>query len=290
MSEAVQEAIQEEVQQALERASTVPPEEITPQLLPVLQELDLVENCRQLAREGWTIIKNAAAPEFVSRLRETILASAPVAAGGDGSEFMLLGKDPIYAEAALNPKVMAMAEFSVGRGFLLGSLISSIRVNGSPALALHADEAWFPDPLPLHNMMLTACWVTDEFTRSGGATRVLPGSMGLLRPPTPEETADDAACIAMECPAGSVVLWDGRVWHGNFARSIEGQRVVLHATYQRLLMRPSEDYSDVADDLIEAYGAPMSQLLGREDFLYKKHFNYETDYVRFVTAMNNARS
>ena len=39
-------------------------------------------------------------------------------------------------------------------------------------------------------------------------------------------------------------------------------------------MRPGEDYSDVADELIETYGAPMSQLLGREDFLYKKGFDY----------------
>ena len=34
------------------------------------------------------------------------------------------------------------------------------------------------------------------------------------------------------------------------------------------MMRPVEDYSAHADDLIERYGKRMSQLLGREDFLY----------------------
>lgn len=267
---------------------TVPPEEITAELLPVVEELGLVENCRQLASEGWTIVEDAADPEFISRLRQTIMAANPGEA--DGSEFMLLAKDPVYAEATLNPKVMALAEFSVGRGFLLGSLISSIRAKGSPVLSLHADEAWFPAPLPLHNMMLTACWVTDEFTHAGGATRVLPGSMQRLRHPTPEEAGDDSAGIPLECPAGSVVLWDGRVWHGNCPRTADGLRVVLHASYYRLLMRPGEDYSDVADDLIEKYGAPMSQLLGREDFLYEKNFDYEKNYVQFDTALRNSRS
>ena len=139
-------------------------------------------------------------------------------------------------------------------------------------------------------MMLTACWATDEFTKEGGATRVVPGTSRHLRHPSEDEVAEDSGAIAMECPAGSVVFWDGRIWHGNFARNIDGQRVVLHATYYRLLMRPGEDYSDVADELIDTYGAPMSQLLGREDFLYKENFDYVNDYATFVRTLNNAKS
>ena len=272
------------------RTDTVPPEEITPELLPTVEALGLVENCRQLAEEGWTVIEDAVDLAFVARLRETILASLTLDAnGGDGSEFMLLGKDPVYAEAALHPAVRAMAEFSVGRGFLLGSLAATVRANGEPALPLHADQDMFPAPFPDHNMMLTACWVLDEFTEAGGATRVLPGSNQFRRHPSAEEGAN-AGGVPMAGSAGSLALWDGRVWHGNFPRTIDGQRVVLHATYYRLLMRPGEDYSDVADGLIDTYGQPMSQLLGREDFLYKKHFDYAKGYDVFVRTVNNAKS
>ena len=97
------------------RTTTVPPEEISAELMPVVEELGLVENCRQLAREGYTIIENVAAPEFVARLRNTILESTTAGETGSGSSMMVLGRDPVYAEAALNPRVMAMAEFSVGR-------------------------------------------------------------------------------------------------------------------------------------------------------------------------------
>ena len=213
------------------RTATVPPEEISAELMPVVEELGLVENCRQLAREGYTIIENVAAPEFVARLRNTILESTTAGETGSGSSMMVLGRDPVYAEAALNPRVMAMAEFSVGRGFLLGSLIASIHTHGRPALELHCDQEMFPAPLPAHNMMLTACWATDEFTREGGATRVVPGTSRHLRHPSEDEVAENYGAIAMECPAGSVVFWDGRIWHGNFARNSDGQRVVLHATY-----------------------------------------------------------
>ncbi len=50
-------------------------------------------------------------------------------------------------------------------------------------------------------------------------------------------------------------------------RVTAGERVVCHITYTRLMMRPVENYSAFADDLISTHGARMSQLLGREDAL-----------------------
>ena len=273
------------------RNATVPPHEITPELRPVVEELGLVENCRQLAEEGWTIVEDAADPAFVARLRKTILETADLDDAGNGNVYSALARDPAYAEAVLNPKVMALAEFSVGRGFLLGSLIATVRANGSPALPVHCDQDMFPAPLPEHNMMLTACWACDDFTKEGGATLVVPGTRPLLRHPTDEESAAAVErAIAMECPAGSVALWDGRVWHGNWPRNIDGQRAVLHASYYRVLLRQGDNYSDVADELIARYGTPMSQLLGEEDYFYKKDFDYVNDYAKFVRTLNNARS
>ena len=273
------------------RTATVPPHEITPELRPVVEELGLVENCRELAEEGWTIVENAADPAFVARLRETILATSVLDDAGNGNVYSALARDPVYAEATLNPKVMALAEFSVGRGFLLGSLIGTVRAKGNPALPVHCDQDMFPAPLPEHNMMLTACWACDDFTREGGATLVVPGTRALLRHPTDAESAAAVErAIAMECPAGSVALWDGRVWHGNWPRRTDGQRVVLHASYYRVLLRQGDNYSDVADELIARYGTPMSQLLGEEDYFHKKDFDYVQDYGKFVRTLNNAKS
>ena len=102
--------------------STLPPEAISDALRPTVEALGLVENCRELASQGWTIVRDAASPEFIARLRETTLrlgADEPFM----GSVFSAMAQGDVYAEAVLNPKVAAMAEFSVGRGNLISSVI-----------------------------------------------------------------------------------------------------------------------------------------------------------------------
>ena len=102
---------------------TVAPEEISEELMPKLRELRLVKNCRELATNGWTVVRDAASLEFITRLRETTLRLVGNCGYGAGAVYSALNKDDVYAEAALNPKVAAMAEFSVGRGNLLNNLI-----------------------------------------------------------------------------------------------------------------------------------------------------------------------
>ena len=260
---------------------TLPPDAISDELAPAIEELGLLENCRQLAMEGWTVIEDVATPDCNARLREKIKELCP---GGGGN--MLLAKDPIFADAILSPKLLAMAEFSVGRGFLISQVAASIRAKGAGSIGLHADHNWLPAPFPAHNMLLTGCWACDEYSEAGGSTLVIPGSNNLRRHPTPQETSANAGAIAIECPAGSVTMWDGNIWHSNYPRTLEGERVVCHITYTRLMMRPVEDYAAHADDLIAAHGERMAQLMGRDDML-----NSPTgaDYTKLVATFNNAK-
>ena len=199
---------------------------------------------------------------------------------------MLLAKDPIYAEAIMKPKLLAMAEFSVGRGFLISQIAASVRPKGAPSIGLHADNNWLPAPFPAHNMLLTGCWACDEYTEANGSTLVIPGSNNLRRHPTNLEIAEKAGAIPIECPPGSVAMWDGNIWHSNYPRETDGERVVCHITYTRLMMRPVEDYTAHADALIEAHGKSMAQLMGREDFLNSPN---GADYTKLLQTFNNAK-
>ena len=259
---------------------TLPPEAISDELAPVIQELGLAENCRQLAMEGWTVVENAAGDEFNNRLREQILRDAKK--GGR----MLLAGDPVYAQAVLNPKLMALAEFSVGRGHLISQVAGSVRKAGQPMLGLHADHNWLPAPFPEHNMLLTACWACDEYTKENGATQVIPGSANLRRHPDADEVESMAGAMSIECGPGSVAIWDGNIWHSSGERTTEGERVVCHITYSRLMMRQVEDYRDHEERLIEEYGAPMAGLLGRNDGLFNPN---GFDYSKIVETFNNAK-
>lgn len=260
---------------------TLPPEAISPELAPVIQELGLAENCRQLAMEGWTVIADAAPLAFTERLRDVILSTV-----GEQGARMLLAEDPVFAEAVLNRKLLAMAEFSVGRGFLLSQVAASVRPQGAGPIGLHADHNWLPAPFPAHNMLLTACWVCDDYTKAGGATMVIPGSANLRRHPNAAEESACAGAIAIECPAGSIAMWDGNVWHGNWPRELPGQRVVCHITYSRLMMRPVEDYRDHEARLIDQYGDTMAGLLGHHDGLFGRQ---GFDFSKMTDTFNNAK-
>ncbi len=269
----------------LMHSPTVPALDIAPDLSPRIMEFDLENNCRQLADEGYTVVENAAPQEFFDRLRKIILEKA----NPYGS--LLADKDPVFAEAALNPKLCALAEFSVGGGFLLSNEATTVREpnDSSMNIDLHADQAWVPAPFPEHNLFLTCCWATDDFSLESGATMVVPGSHRHRRMPTMKEVAEKKGAIAIECPAGSVAVWDGSLWHGNWPRTIPGQRVVLHVSYTRLMMRPMESYPvEIEQQLVAEHGSGMAQLLGRHDFLGKPEG--KSDFQKFYNAIANSRA
>ncbi len=243
----------------LQGRQCTPPGEIPEELAPRIRELGLEANCKELWEQGYTVLEDVASPEFLEEMR----------AASTGNALHVLPKHPVFAQAALNEKLMAIAEFSVGAGFLLSNMATSIKRKGEPDLGIHCDQTWMPAPFPEHNLMLTACWALDDYTADSGATTIVPGSAALRRYPTHEEIKSTPSEPIL-CKAGSIALWDGRIWHGNGPRTIDGVRRVLHITYNRLYTRQMETYPrSVEDQLIEKYGEPMAQLMGRYDYLAK---------------------
>ena len=264
-------------------AQTVAPGEISDELAPRIRELGLERNCEELWEQGYTVIEDAAPPEYWQELRKTILKAGHPGAMGS----TLMEKYPNVAEATINPKMMALAEFSVGAGFILSNVASSIRRKGDRNIGLHCDQVWHPVPFPDSNLFLTACWACDDFTLESGATTVVPGSASFRRPPNLEEVATTKT-VPIECKAGSIAVWDGRTWHDNADRTIDGERAVLHVSYTRLAMRQMEVYSrSVQDRLIEQFGEPMAQLMTRYDFLSKPEGKANVD--GFMRAIAYAR-
>ncbi len=250
-------------------SETRQPFELADELAVRVDELGLAANLEQLRDEGYTIVPNVATPEFTARLRETCirLAQETESRAKGYSAALLLGRDPIFEEVVLNPRIQALVEVMCGQGAMLSQLIASIRPKGAPALALHADQNWFPAPFPVHNQLFTMCWAMEDFTEAGGSTKVVPKSHLELRHPRPEEIKQGAGAVAVECPASSIVCWNGSIWHGNYPRVTDGERVVLHITFSRLALRTVENYDHLDEAWLEGKPAALSVMLGREDFL-----------------------
>lgn len=230
--------------------------------------LDIRHNVRELVDNGCTVIQDPAAHALTDKVREAIKRLAQeteepktgVAAG------LLLGRDPVFEEAAIVPRLLALVEFLLGRGAVLSQLIGSVRKESPAFLGLHCDNSWFPEPFPPWEMTCTACWVTDAFTKEAGSTMVIPGTHKLRRHPPREVKQSLAGAVPIVAPKGSLCLWDGSVWHGNYPRQIPGERVVLHMTYNRIGLTPVEDYRHLDDAWLEGKPAELATLLGRKTF------------------------
>lgn len=269
------EAKNAESQMADKIFETRQPFDLSDELKARVEALDLVETVEHVKESGYGYIHNAVTPDFIERLRATIIriANSPDSKiGGAGGANMLLAKDPIFEEVVLNPKMLAIAEVLCGKGAMLSQVAGSVKQKSKPGepgrSGLHADQNWTPAPFPVHNQLVTFCWACDEYTAEGGSTKVIPKSHLLRRHPNAQEVAEEPGVVSTECPAGSIVFWDGSTWHsGAAARTLEGERVVLHVTYGRLALRPVECYDFLGEDWLKDKPYEMRVMLGREDFL-----------------------
>lgn len=236
---------------------------VSDELAPRIEEFGLERNLEELRENGYTIIQ--VDRELTDRIRSAILrlveAATMPTATFDRACATPLGEDPVFEEACTHPAVLALAEYICGRGCVLSSVLGTARSAGS-AVPVHCDQSHVPSPFPEHLVNLTACWITDEFTKANGATMILPGTQRNRRRPTPKEARAAEGGIPIECPPGSVLLWDGAVWHGSYPRAEPGQRVVLHVTYTRLAYRPVHDFSYLSDDFWANASPEMRRLLG----------------------------
>ncbi|MEM7216981.1 MAG: phytanoyl-CoA dioxygenase family protein [Pseudomonadota bacterium] len=242
--------------------ATLAPYAISDELRPAIESLDLWRNVEELQTRGYTVVNEAASAADLDELRRVIhaFAAQTEGPGRDKSAAMLLGRHPIVDKIATLPKLLALAEASVGKGFRGGQFIGSIKRQGDPALGLHADQNWMPAPFPEHNCLLTFCIPCEGMTAEGGATTIVPGSQSLRRHPHVEEL-EDCELIPIEVAKGDVAVWDGSVWHASGARDIPGTRTVLHATYQRLYTQPIDDYRYLLSDP-DYVAAASPELLG----------------------------
>jgi hypothetical protein len=236
-----------------------------------IDALDLRANVRDLVDDGYTVIQDPAAHALTDRVRAGVIECAQGTEGRSKgyAASLLLGRDPVFAEAVVVPKLLALVEYLLGRGFILSQLVGSVRKKGPGSLGLHADNSWFPAPFPAWEIMCTACWVTDDFTEEAGSTLVIPGTHKARTHPPRDARKALAGAKPIVAPKGSLALWNGNVWHGNYPRQIDGERVVLHMTYTRLGFAAVEDYRHLDDAWLAGKPPELATLLGRDHFLGK---------------------
>jgi Phytanoyl-CoA dioxygenase (PhyH) len=118
----------------------------------------------------------------------------------------------------------------IGRPFKLSTMLARTLEPGAPAQPLHADVKREGDGWPLVGFII----MVDEFDAKNGATRFVSGSH--LLPREPNDLMKDATDtydgeVLAYGRAGSIIIFNGSVWHGHTANRSNRRRRSLQGAF-----------------------------------------------------------
>ncbi|CAB3693806.1 phytanoyl-CoA dioxygenase family protein [Trinickia soli] len=206
-----------------------------------------VEQC--LREHGYAIIDKLVPAAMMERIAEELepyMAATPF--GPDGilgkrtkRTGGLISRSPSVRELILNPTILETT-----RRFLAHATTFQIHCTqvvslhpGAKAQTLHQDEvAWdmFPFP-PDYHAQCNTLWAMTDYTEDMGATRIVPGSHRSGR--GAEFGTADSFPAAME--KGSVLVYDGKVYHGGGSNQSDRIRSAINLTYSLGWLRQEEN-------------------------------------------------
>jgi ectoine hydroxylase-related dioxygenase (phytanoyl-CoA dioxygenase family) len=101
-----------------------------------------------------------------------------------------------------------------------------------------------------------------DFTGENGATRILPGSHRKMAWPAPDD-ADPPGMVQATGPAGTLLVFDGRVWHGTGSSRVDEKRFGMLCYCCRPWVRQQENFTlTVAPEVLEACPQALRDRLG----------------------------
>jgi ectoine hydroxylase-related dioxygenase (phytanoyl-CoA dioxygenase family) len=232
---------------------------------------ELATHLERMQRDGYTIVEGAIDPDTVAALRDDVfrlereLAVQPAPNVFEGQNtlriYNLLAHGAIYQQVPVHERVLPIIEGVLDKGCLVSSL-SSIDIGpGEAAQPLHADDQLIPLPKPHVSIICNSMWALTDFTEANGATRLVPGSHRAERSPQP--FGEPVQTVAAEMPAGSVLVFDGSIWHGGGANRTGERRLGLAMNYCAGWMRQQENQQlGIPPDVARGFGPRLRKLVG----------------------------
>ncbi len=234
---------------------------------------------REMEEQGYTIIERAISPEFADEVRAATLRALLPHQAHSMNWMLYHGRE--LEQLIQNPLLMTLIDASLGRGAVIASFSSIKKGPGPGSIPLHTDYAHVPEPYPEFPLTGVGVWALEDWRVESGPTWIIPGSHKMRRGPKPGEGANGG--VPIEMPKGSVVFFTHGVWHWQGDRSEPGDRVTLHAHFNRGILRSLEPKkTDV--QMLHRNAPRLGEMLGEDDW-FDKMSAQGRDYNRFAYMM-----
>lgn len=228
-------------------------------LLRELRQLDLETNIVELDAFGFTVVppEKVAPMGFCTEVREALERTMLRRYGDDGLaperwanvndiQRFMLWEDPIFERLTYNPAGLGLAQWLLGTDCVLSLCAAWVKGPGEVRTGIHGDyldPALVAQPEQVNNCNMH--YMLTDYTKDDGSISFVPGSHKWRRQVTPDDSRywTDRA-VAVEAPAGSMVIWGNHTWHGSYPKTTPGLRMTLQCEYMRRRHQTEEAYRE----------------------------------------------
>ncbi len=204
-------------------------------------------DAEQLGSAGFVIIPGPVAPERMSSFAGAYDAAM---SSGDALDLKVgssttrrydfVNRDAEFDDVYIYPPLLDACRQIIRAPFKLSTTLGRILRPHSAAQSLHVDIARDSEDLPMAAFIL----MIDEFRPDNGAPRFVPGSHlwpGAPKDAMPDCQADFAGQVLASGPAGSLIIFNGSIWHSHTANASDQPRRSIQGYFVRREARSGID-------------------------------------------------
>jgi ectoine hydroxylase-related dioxygenase (phytanoyl-CoA dioxygenase family) len=235
-----------------------------------MERTDIAAHAARIEADGYTIVEDV----FDATRADALLADldrlqAELGVGPHKNLFEgrntiriynLLARGALYEAIAVDDHVLPVVERILDDGCLVSSLSSISILPGEVAQPIHADDQLIPVPKPHVPFVCNSMWALTDFTDENGATRIIPGSHKRDHSPAFGQHYDSQPATMKR---GSVMIYDGAMWHGGGANGSGERRVGIAMNYCAGYIRQQENQQlGIPRDVARGFSPRLRELVG----------------------------
>ena len=192
---------------------------------------------KELEIYGYTVIP----PNKPINLLDSLASTFTEYLNVKGSDFVfgVLNERPESWEIATMWEVCEIAKYFLGNELRIGAVACKRLKSNANQLRIHSDGTEPLAEIPHFPFMINTMFCLSAYTKQSGAFCVIPFShkSPLTKPEVldlfnhTDIENDMVKPLSVECPKGSVILWDSRLWHGHYPNKSFSPRLNLNISY-----------------------------------------------------------
>jgi ectoine hydroxylase-related dioxygenase (phytanoyl-CoA dioxygenase family) len=224
---------------------------------------------------GCAVVTDVLAPELIARVRPAMYeAQAHIRtdisqqrldrAGEIGVVRNMPRYDPLFLELIALPEMLALVDRTVSDTAIMHlqtGLILTPWEETAGQVFQHTFHQDFPRYMNGYLASINAMLAIDAFTAENGGTLVVPGTH--QRSERPQQSYLHAAAVPIECPPGSMILFDSTLWHAAGRNMTGTDRLAINHQFTRSFFKQQLDYvRALGEELVLSQPPRVQQLLG----------------------------